>query len=329
VNSAADIPYQLRPNKFIDRQIFVDLLSRVIPGKRDGTYVYVSMGGKHLVDQESVYRRTGVRNLFSFDGSASVVDRMACNRPLDRAVCVEMHSGSLAGEIDSILARFWGTENIIVWFDYTKANERFSQLQEFAELLKRGRAGDVFRITMNADHRNVGVGNWQKEGFKSPGHSRAWRLRDQIGAYLPNGLESVPEEGMANALASAVAVAVSEAEAETDLLFSPVLLTSYADKQRMFTATVFAHTERTGLPEGLLGWEFLSSSWSDVIDIAAPDLSLREKTLIDRHLTKDPGDIIDAIGFLPATEHDDAIAALQSYKRLHRFYPTFYAIGIQ
>jgi hypothetical protein len=46
-------------------------------------------------------------------------------------------------------------------------------------------------------------------------------------------------------------------------------------------------------------------------------------------LTKSPQAIIKAVKFQPVSELDDAEQALMSYKRLHRFYPTFYAIGIQ
>src|SRR5688572_27919562 len=94
--------------------------------KAEGTYAYVSMGGKHLVDQESVYRRIGIRNLFSFDGSADVIDRTLFNRQLCSAICVKMHSGALAAEIAGILARFQAGEYSTVWLDHTNHLERLS-----------------------------------------------------------------------------------------------------------------------------------------------------------------------------------------------------------
>ncbi len=43
--NGAEIPYQLRPSKFIDRQIFMELLSRLIQVRGPENYIYISMGG--------------------------------------------------------------------------------------------------------------------------------------------------------------------------------------------------------------------------------------------------------------------------------------------
>lgn len=328
MTGGADIPYQLRPNKFIDRQLFLDLLARIVSTEPDGNYVYISMGGKHLVDQESIYRRIGIKNLFAFDGSQAVVARMECNRPLPNTVCSEMDSGELPGEIDAILAGFPGAKNLVVWLDYTEADERLPQLQQFAATLKKARPGDVFRITMNSDDSTLD-GDWQRAKAAGPGPHRATELRNQIGDYLPAKVRTISEDGLPWALAGAVSLSSSEAEGETDLIFRPVLLTTYADRQRMFTATVIAQPKGGAVPDGLRGWEFLADDWNRIIPILAPDLSIREKLAIDGCLESDPANIIAQIGFQPATDLDFALASLASYKQLHRFYPTFYAIGVQ
>ena len=117
--SGENIPYQLRPNKFIDRQILMELLSKIVSYKTHGNYVYISMGGKHLVDLEAVYRKIGVSNLFSFDGNVDVVARQQCNLPHFKTICEKMHSSDLAGSIDDIMGRFKPAEHMIVWLDYT------------------------------------------------------------------------------------------------------------------------------------------------------------------------------------------------------------------
>jgi len=97
----------------------------------------------------------------------------------------------------------------------------------------------------------------------------------------------------------------------------------------MMTATVLALAPGDPLPTGVLDWEFLSRDWTDIVQISVPDLSMREKIAIDRYLSKSPAQIIRLVKFAPASELDDAKEALESYKRLHRFYPTFFAIGVQ
>lgn len=326
--SGETIPYQLRPNKYIDRQIFMELLSKIVSYKAHGNYVYISMGGKHLVDLEAVYRKIGVSNLYSFDGNSDVVERQHCNLPHFKAVCENLHSSALAGSIDGIMAKFQPAEHMIVWMDYTNAN-RLAQLQEFGELLKRCRPGDVARITMNAHSPTLNTADWEKLGFASPAHKLAYSLRDQIGEYLPAEISALKKEEFPQALAGAIKMVASAASSETNLEFIPILLSSYADGQRMFTATVLTVEEGHKLPSGLEGWEFLAKNWSRVLEISVPDLSIREKVLIDKHLAKGPAAIIKAAKFKPISELDEAKIALQSYKKLHRFYPTFQAIGVQ
>ena len=79
--SGDEIPYQLRPNKFIDRQMFLELLSRLVMPRGPENYVYVSMGGRHLVDHYAIYNKLGIQALFSFDFDRNEVARQKFNRP--------------------------------------------------------------------------------------------------------------------------------------------------------------------------------------------------------------------------------------------------------
>jgi hypothetical protein len=326
--NGSEIPYQLRPNKFIDRQIFIELLSKIVPQKQHGNYVYISMGGKHLVDQEAVYRKIGLSNLCSFDYDGDIVARQECNRPHFNTRCEELDSGDLPGSLERILGYFPGAQHMIIWLDYTDT-QRLAQLQQFTEVLKRCQPGDVVRVTLNAYERTLAANDWQTEGFPTPSHCRAKKLRDQIGDYFPADVDRILQNEMPSVLAGAVAIAAAKAEAETRTRFLPVFLASYADGQRMFTATVLCVAEDRKLIDGLKGWEFLAKDWSKITEISVPDLSIREKVAIDKLLSRGPKAIIKALKFKPASELDDAHLAIGSYKRLHRFYPTFHAIGVQ
>lgn len=326
MSNGEDIPYQLRPNKYIDRQIFMELLSKVVPYKAHGNYVYISMGGKHLVDLEAVYRKIGITKLYSFDGNDEVVARQRCNLPHFGAICEKMHSSALPGLLDQIMHRFKPAQHMIVWLDYTNV-ERLAQLQEFCEVLKRCQPGDVVRITMNAQ-AGLNVEEFRKEGFETASQYRAKLLQDQIGDFFPASFVTLKKDDLPRALGAAVALAASAASADTNFEFVPLLSTTYADGQRMFTATVLTKENDNDCPDGLQGWEFLAKGWKNIVEISVPDLSLREKVLIDKHLRKGPQAIINSAKFKPASELDEAKVAIQSYKRLHRFYPTFQAMGV-
>ena len=327
MSRATEIPYQLRLNKCIDRQVFLELLTRVLPQKKVGHYVYISMGGKHLADHEAMYRRLGLKNLFSFDGSEEVVKRQLCNKPIRQARCVEMMSGELPDRIENIIGEFYPASNVIAWLDYTSAHDRLSQIEEFVGCLQKAQAGDVFRITMNAFSVRM-KGNFKKEGYSSPAEYRAAVLKQQMDDYFPSDITEVSEDEIPRALAQTIKLACSEAEKLARITFEPLLLTEYADGQRMFTATVLARANSDQLPTGVLDWEFRSKNWSEILKIEVPDLSLKEKAIIDRQLHRSPDQIIKAVKFVPGDELATAKTALLSYKQLHRFYPAFSPMSV-
>lgn len=122
--SGQEIPYQLRPNKFIDRQLFIELLVRLIVPRGPEKYIYVSMGGRHLIDHHAVYNQLGIKAQYSFDRDANEVKRQQFNRPTGNTVCAELSSADLPLKLDEILRAFPSKRNLIVWLDYTGAERR-------------------------------------------------------------------------------------------------------------------------------------------------------------------------------------------------------------
>ncbi len=331
--SGHNLPYRLRPNKFIDRSVFVDLLSRLVPAKGADKYIYISMGGNHLVDHNVVYRRVGIDSLFSFDFSERVVLRQEFNKPIDSAKCLEMDSGSLPGKIDEIATIFPHATNLVIWLDFTDPNERLSQLQQLAEVAKRVQPGDVLRITMNAKVETLDEGGsnsaWKDAGYPSPKAYRAERLRSQLGSFLPAEVDAVGEQDFPSVLCRCVELALSNAAGERDTPtdFAPVLLTTYRDGQRMMTATALCcDAGKKGEIAGLEGWPFVPGDWGNVSKIVAPDLSIREKLKIDERLSASATDIAAWLGFDLEDTAEKSTEAIESYKRFHRYYPAFHHI---
>jgi len=331
--SGHNLPYRLRPNKFIDRSVFIDLLSRLVPAKGADKYIYISMGGNHLVDQNVVYRRVGIDSLFSFDFSERVVCRQMFNKPIDSAKCLEMDSGSLPGKIDEIAADFPHATNLVIWLDFTDPNKRLSQLQQLVEVAKRIQPGDVLRITMNAkidtldEHGSNSA--WKEAGYSGPSAYRAERLRLQLGQFLPAEIEAVGEQDFPSVLCKCVELALSKAAGERNKPadFVPILLITYRDGQRMMTATALCcDAEERRETVGLEGWPFMPADWSDVSKIVAPDLSIREKLKIDERLSASATDIADWLGFDLEDSPAKSEEAIESYKRFHRYYPAFHHI---
>lgn len=325
--AARDIPYQLRPNKFIDRQMFIEALSRLIHAIGPERYIYVSMGGRHLVDHYAVYNDLGIKAQVAFDNDENTVKRQKFNRPTDTTVCELMSAADLPSALDSIAGRFKSKQNFIIWLDYTGTDWK-AQLQEAEQILIRLRHGDVFRITMNADTRTLkrGAGTEDERASK-----RAEDLRSRIGDLMPTAIDGISDDSFPKVLAECVGLVAQRAQSQvSSLSFVPVLSTSYSDGTRMLTVTcTVSDPTLTGpkqFPCSAFGrWPFASKNkkWNDIHEISVPILSVKERFKLDVNLKKSAKKMLATLKFLPAADELTSITVVESYKRFQRFYPAF------
>jgi len=328
--SGDDIPYQLRPNKFIDRQLFMELLGRLIVPRGLEKYIYVSMGGRHLIDHHAVYSHLGIEAQYSFDRDANEVERQRLNRPTGKTVCAQLDSADLALKLDEILGTFPRKRNLIVWLDYT-GTERRTQFQEIVQTLVRLKDGDVFRVTLNASAGTLSKGDdWKAAAAPNPGKYRADRLREQIAEYMPVAVSSITDTGLAATLAQCLELAAKAAEAQkTTLRVKPVLLTTYRDGARMLTATLAiseTNTEVPFPPPAFSRWKYSCRGWDDIREIYVPVLSTKERSRLDARLHDGATKMLDSLKFFPNRDRPRSLEALRSYREFHRFYPIFRSV---
>lgn len=319
--SGEGLPYRLRPNKFIDRELFAELISLIVTDSTPSNFVYISMGGDHLSDHLAIYRRAGIKNLYAFDRNSDVVARQVFNAPFDQVRCVPHESGEIPARLEEILAEF-GAQRSIIWLDFTEA-KRLSQLKEIEALGKKLQQGDVIRVTFNADFTNLPKleANLKTAEKSLPiAEKTAALLRIDLGSYLPGKVKSIYPGNINSGLSLAVERALQLGLGEGgEKQAVPALLTEYQDTTRMFTATALI-TDDDGQPAVPASWPYKPADWTDVLKIYAPDLSARERYAIDRLMHKDP-DVVSKELLFPL----DA-GAVGSYARFHRFYPTFQPI---
>jgi len=322
-------PFQLRPNKFVDRMLFLDLVAQIAGIRGAQNYAYLSMGAKFLHDHHSVYRRVGIDNLISFDRDGDDIKRQKFNRPTSRMTCLELDSADLPDQIDELR----GDKNVAVWLDFTSPGHRRVQLQQSEEILKRLIPDDVFRITLNADYKSFGkYDDNEKKKYASVQNMAAKKLAGQIGEYLPANLNSLSKPEFPAVLANAVSQAASNAlKYRDEIKFVPMLSTTYADGSPMVTvACVVRPNDEAALPECLRDWKYRSKSWNDVLTINVPDLSIREKHFLDRKIGEPPSRIVRGLPFLPddPDSAEEMKETIKNYKKFHRFYPAFHHIEV-
>jgi hypothetical protein len=277
------------------------------------------MGGEHLSDHLAMYRRAGIGNLYAFDRSSDVVSRQQFNAPFNSIQCGTHESGEIPTLLDNILEGF-GADNSVIWLDFTEP-KRLTQLKELEALAKKLQAGDIVRISFNADFSNLQKreANLKTAEKNLPAAQKtAALLRLDLGSYLPSSVKEVYFNEINPALSLAVERALQNGleQAPGDKKAVPVLLTEYQDTTRMFTATALI-VDGEGVPSVPASWAYKPASWNDIQKIYAPDLSARERYAVDRLMHQLPAQVSGQLSF-PLDQE-----AISSYARFHRFYPTF------
>lgn len=314
--------YRLRPNKYVDRELFAELVALLAADSKEGAYVYVSMGGNHLNDHLAMYRRAGLRKLYAFDKDPEVVERQRINAPLKAMTCNVHTSDEIADRLDGILDGF-NAQNAIVWLDYTDSN-RIGQLKEVETLASRLQAGDVLRVTMNAEFSWVKKqeAHLTKAEKQLPVTERsAIILKRSLKHYWPNEISSVAFSDMPAALTRCIerAVVIGGQMQNPARFPIPLLVTKYRDSTVMVTVT-FAIEDGVGRMNVPKSWLFRPKKREDIEEIVIPDLSLRERVALDKVIHRGPAEVERRMGGW--IDRD----AIRSYKRYHRFYPVFQSV---
>ena len=93
MSTGSSLPYRLRPNKAVDRELFLSLLMRLSPILSLEKYQYVGLGGPFLEDFRLVHGRLGLSRMTCLESEEEVHKRQVFNRPIASIECVLSTSG--------------------------------------------------------------------------------------------------------------------------------------------------------------------------------------------------------------------------------------------
>jgi hypothetical protein len=285
--SGETVPYHLRQNKHVDRQLFVELLShanRVSPVK---DALYISFGGVYFEDFKLIHQVFGNKRLLSIEKEEWVVKRQEHNKPYGCIECRHMDSLELANNIEKIRSEF-GKREMICWLDFAAASNRRGQLEEISLLAKNARRLDILRITMNVNPATLS-GQVPGELIEVRDQRRLEKLRDVFADKVPRKIEltDVTHEGFALFGQEMIKHEIQGAlSSSPGLFFQPMGSYTYSDSEhRMLTVTgTFLREEEIEgymLRTGLRDFEFAGLDW-ELKHINVPLLSQREKLTLDQ-----------------------------------------------
>lgn len=326
MSAGSSLPYRLRPNKAVDRELFLSLLMRLAPKLALEKYHYVGLGGPFLEDFRLVHARLGIAKMTSIETEEQVHRRQVFNRPVASIECVHKTLDDYLDETDF-------ETRAIIWFDYTEPTGITTQIERFARTIGTVPIGSVLRVTLNAHPASLGKPEANEISVESDGEVsedpamkptiQEWRLtrfRERLGALFPSGLtaQGMTFKAFGPSLLSALKLAVEkEALSFRDRHIVWALATHYADGQAMVTAAlVVCPSDDKTIEELVKGWEFYTTTDSPHrLDL--PALSTLER------LTMESNDDVEKImGFeLPKSVMGEN--PFEVFKRFYRIYPHF------
>jgi hypothetical protein len=328
MTSAGQLPYQLRPNKAVERLVFVELLRRLDPALQIATqYRYVGFGGPQMEDFRILHESFPGMKMLSIERDAEVLKRQRFNCPHTNVQCKRQSSGQFVLSVSD-------KQSLIVWLDYAEADERPTQIAEFQSLLQNLRSRSVVKLTLNAEPSTLG-GSPGDAGLQA---SRLTSFRRDFDRCFPDGIEE--EMMVADNFPSALLKVVDYAAKEVlrgDWRFQLLTSSTYADsRQQMMTVTgvVGAKTDLSSVlvTSNLVEWDFARLSISDPpVRIKVPELTLKERIFIDQllpKLEKEPAKVQQKLRFLLDKTQNDSEEKLRSYLLFHRHYPFWGKVSV-
>ncbi|MCP4263902.1 MAG: hypothetical protein GY774_41305 [Planctomycetes bacterium] len=329
MSTQSAVPYKLRPNKAVDRELFLSLLSRLSAALHVEKYKYIGLGGAYLEDFRLLHAKIGISDMDCVEIEEAVHKRQEFNRPIESIKCI--HS-SLEDYLDK--TEFEGP--VVLWLDYANPKKITSQIDTFSMQIIDLPIGSIIRITLNANPGSLGKPDSTTIAVKIPGMEAPsdgeteleWRLKrfkERLADYYPADLTSddMKYEYYGVSVLKALRLAVDKAILDvSDRKVVWALATHYSDGQPMVTATlIITEPEDESIEKIIKDWEFYS------IPQAPHILDLPALSTLERLTMESNDNPKDKLGYeLPRSRLKED--PYEVFKRFYRVYPHFARIDL-
>jgi len=329
-------------NKYIDRQLFLEVLEFVGRYQSLLDCAYLGMGGGFLEDFRVIHQAFGICKMLSFDLDEWVISRQLVNRPYGFVQCETASSTEIIDRFDAIRTEMVGPDGkVIVWLDYTQPGDRRLQLEDLEGLVGELNHGDVFRITLNANRSSLET-NDQYQFAKQAGRTKhptlaEWwhdKLVQQLDDYMPaerNDAQFLESESefVITLIRAIKRSALNGLTSRPELIVEPLLAVTYADGQRMmtFSGLVLRADQRDTFRQVArwAEWPYQpGENWDWYLSLAVPHLSIRERQQIHGKMYSIAWPFAaQLVDFRLAEAVEDHTELVGQYLRHYHRYPTF------
>ncbi|CAI1870734.1 Uncharacterised protein [Serratia quinivorans] len=332
MSNGNNIPYHLRHNKAIERNLFVDLLFKINKEINISEYTYVSFGGPYLEDFKIIHNAIKIKKMISLEQEINTHNRQQFNMPLS---CISI--GKNPETASEFINRYIFDGKSIVWLDYTEPAKINEQLNEIEALTNKLKPYDIFKVTLNAHSETLGR-DASKSYSTDPREYRASRLEEILDQYCPYQIEAdnVSSKKYPKVLLDAIKKASFRGvSSRKNIIVQPLSSFIYADGQTMLTATAIIleknelANEKFFEDSRLNTWPFLERHWNTSKKINIPLISIKERMHIEAMLpNSSPEEIIKSMGFNISDSKRETIDQLNTFIEYQRAIPWFSKVQI-
>lgn len=322
--SGGNIAYHLRPNKAVERALFLDLLNRI--GRTSfniSSYQYIGFGGPFMEDFKAMHMATRISQMTCIERDSVVQARQKFNCPLR---CVNF----ILSDSSTFLDHFRPAQPTIAWLDFTSPGELKQQLDDTCKLVNKLAHGDIFKVTLNASVAAL---------RESPGNINQQELtllrktvfEERVGPDKPATIsaDDFKANNYPKLLLQALRNAADRGVNNTSLIVQPLTAFAYSDGTTMLTATGILLDPNLAVIKDfptnsrISHWPFAMTDWKYPIEIDLPVLSLRERMALEK--IQPNGTVKDAMDELGEVINPQGIPpqAVTSFAKFYRIYPEF------
>lgn len=301
-------PYHLRPNKAVDRLIFVDIIN-LIAGNDISKYVYYGFGGPFLEDFRLLSSYFPSTKLISIETNQQTYKRQVFHKPSSKIVLKNKNFSDYLSE-----CAFKGKS--IVWLDYTGLEYRF--FNDFIRLIQKVNTRSIIKITVNANFLEAknNIKEFKRDFDKvlPPGEveNDVSRLKSFV-VLLQNMFRISSEKAL---------------PAHTKRKFYILHSSYYNDGTPMYTitGTVCDKEDSDKILKLFEEWKFKNLDWSTPQSINVPDLSIKERLFLEELLPMancTGKELEDALSYKIDSTRTNSRNKLKQYGEYYCHYPLF------
>lgn len=319
--------YNLRPNKAIDRSLFIQTLIGLNNVFSISEYSYTGFGSYLFDDFKLVHDTLGISKMVSLERNEEDYNRAKFNKPYH---CIEVINTTSSDYLSDLVIE--DDTHGIYWLDYTNPAELGTQIADYATLLNIANANDIIRITLNASPE--ALGSCQNPDLLQ--EVRLEKLKERVpDKYLFPGISTedvITKNYPVTLLRILKAVAMElliDSPPHSPYFFMPLFSCVYADGQQMLTFTgivLDSHEIEMKIKEALSQFPHNNFKWDKPCFIQIPHLTIREVTEINKYLPDDNTQqiLIEKFPFIFSEKEKEVV---ESYISYYKYYPSYHRIN--